>query len=78
MIILSTSIPEDHPSRKRELLVLALSLTLCLAGIAKFIISDGMKGIVEAGYRATGKKALTSARNPHCSGYSPQKGLFGP
>ena len=62
MIILSTSIPEDHPSRKRELLVLALSLTLCLAGIAKFIISDGMKGIVEAGYRATGKKALTSLR----------------
>ena len=62
MIILSTSIPEDHPSRRRELMILGLSLTLCLTGIAKFIISDGMKGIVEAGYRATGKKALTSLR----------------
>ena len=66
---------EDHPSQ-RGASCTRLSLTLCLAGIAKFIISDGMKGI-RAGYRATGKKALTSLRNPHCSGYS-RKGLFGP
>ena len=62
MIVLSTSIPDDHPTRRRELLTLGLALALCLSGIAKFVISDGMKGIVEAGYRATGKKALTSMR----------------